>query len=75
MLCQIPRQRRLIIPPHIQDQLLDLYGINIPNDLLLPLHSLIPLPLDEEKSHTSIERPLCGKRPAKHNGVPGEESM
>lgn len=68
------RYAALIIPPQIQDQLLDFRRIEVPHNLRLSPHRLRPLSLGEKPSHAAVERPLGGERPAEHDGVPGEET-
>lgn len=64
----------LVVPPHIQYQLLDFLRIEVPYKFTSPLYRTRPLPLIVGESHAAVERPLGGERPAEHDGVPGEET-
>lgn len=65
----------LIVPPHIENKLLDLSRIEVSYGFLFPLNFDLSLALREEKSHPAIERPLRGERPAEHHGVPREKPI
>lgn len=65
----------LIIPPHIEHQVFDLLRIQIPDDFLSPLNVGLAFSFGQEKSHTPVECPLSGYRPAEHDKVPGEETV
>jgi hypothetical protein len=69
-----PDASGLIIPPHIEYKLLDLFSIQVPDDFVLSLDWHTALSLGEEKSHAAVESPLSGDGPAEDNGVPREET-
>jgi hypothetical protein len=60
----------LIVPPHIHHQLGNLPRVDLSR--FLPHDS--DLALSFEQSQAPVEHVLCGKRPPKDSGVPGDES-
>lgn len=70
-----PCTQTLIIPSHVQDQLLHLSRVQVPDPPPLAFNRRIPLSLHKEESQATVVHPLRGERPAEDNGVPGEEAV
>jgi hypothetical protein len=59
-----------IIPPHVHDQLGNLFRVDLSR--FLPHNSHLALSFKE--SQAAVEHVLCSQRPAEHSDVPGDES-